>query len=44
MKTFIIFLALAGAVYGDISCIKISEDLTICTNDDTGEEYDVWTY
>ena len=45
MKTLLILIALTGYIAaGTVHCIRIDEHLTICTDEETGEETSIWTY
>jgi len=39
-----IIIALTIGVMADVSCIKVDDTLTICTDDATGEVTNIWTY
>jgi len=44
MVAMIIALTFTTHAKADWDCIKISDNLTICTDTVTGEETEIWTY
>jgi len=44
MKKMILLIALSTFINADVTCIKIGQGMTICTDDETGQETTIWTY
>ena len=44
MKKVILVIALTLWASADVSCIRVDDTLTICTDTNTGESTNIWTY
>ena len=44
MRAVFLLIALTFGAMADLTCIKIDDTVTVCTDDMTGEETTIWTY